>query len=121
MIEGLSMNVVQSPPKKPPSARGLKQSILFIHATSVHQGGGQTLLDAFLRSLPDSSVDIALLDSWMAMPEGMLEGVQIIQVTPSVVARLKAERWLADNVRPCDIVLCFGNLPPMFKLRGRAG
>jgi glycosyltransferase involved in cell wall biosynthesis len=34
------------------------------------------------------------------------------------VHRFVAERWLADNVASGAVVLCFGNLPPLFKLRG---
>jgi glycosyltransferase involved in cell wall biosynthesis len=33
--------------------------------------------------------------------------------------RLKAEWWLAKRKKQNDIVLCFGNLPPLFHLRGR--
>jgi glycosyltransferase involved in cell wall biosynthesis len=59
-----------------------------------------------------------LLDSRMKMPEGVLESVQIKRVKPLVFERFKAERWLAHNVLPETVVLCFGNLPPLFKLRG---
>lgn len=96
------------------------QSRLFIHATNVHQGGGRALLDALLNALPSSCRVHALMDSRMPIPAGMSEGIQIKRVSPSVIERLKAERWLADNVQLGDVVLCFGNLPPLFKLRGRA-
>ncbi len=96
------------------------QSRLFIHATNVHQGGGRTLLDALLKEIPVSSGVLALLDSRMPIPEGILEGTQVKRVKPSVIDRLKADQWLAKNVNQGDIVLCFGNLPPLFKLKGRA-
>lgn len=96
------------------------QSRLFIHATNVHQGGGRALLDALLTELPRSTEAHALLDSRMPMPAGMPEGTRVKRVPPSVIERLKAERWLADNVHTGDVVLCFGNLPPLFKLPGRA-
>ncbi len=92
---------------------------LFIHATNVHQGGGRALLDALLRALPGSSGALALLDSRMPLPDGMPEGMQVRRVKPSVIERFKAERWLTESVRSGDTVLCFGNLPPLFKLRGR--
>lgn len=94
-------------------------SKVFVHATNVHQGGGRTLLNALLKALPDSAEVQVSLDSRMQMPEGMPESIRIKRVKPSVIERLKAERWLADSVRPGDVVLCFGNLPPLFKLRGR--
>lgn len=95
-------------------------SRMFIHATNVHQGGGQTLLDAVLLAHPGSVEMLVLLDNRMPVPETMSENIQIKRVNPSVVERFKAEWWLAGNVRPIDVALCFGNLPPLFKLRGRA-
>ena len=91
---------------------------LFIHATNVHQGGGRALLDALLRALPSSTETHVLLDSRMPMLDGLPEGISVKLVRPSVIERLKAERWLAENLRSRDIVLFFGNLPPLFKLRG---
>ena len=93
---------------------------LFIHATNVHQGGGRALLDALLSALPSSTETHVLLDSRMPMLGGMPEGIRVKRVRPSVKERIKMERWLADNVRSGDVALCFGNLPPLFRLRGRA-
>lgn len=95
---------------------------LFIHATNVHQGGGRELLHALLVAAKDLSHVIALLDSRMPVHDDVYvkEGISIKRITPSVIERFKAERWLADNVLAGDIVLCFGNLPPIFKLKGRA-
>jgi glycosyltransferase involved in cell wall biosynthesis len=56
----------------------------------------------------------------MPMPDGMPDGIWVKRVRPSVIERFTAERWLADNVRTGDVALCFGNLPPLFKLRGHA-
>jgi len=96
------------------------QNRVFIHATNVHQGGGRSLLEALLKAL-DGKVEVVLsLDNRMPTPLGMIHDVKIKRVQPSVVHRLKAEIWLARSVAPEDLVLCFGNLPPLFKLRGRA-
>jgi len=94
-------------------------SKIFIHAINVHQGGGRTLLSALLRTLPDSLEIEISLDSRMQLPDGLSENIQIKRVPPSMIHRFNAERWLADNVCSGDVVLCFGNLPPLFKLRGR--
>lgn len=91
----------------------------FIHATNVHQGGGRALLDALLRVLSELPAAVALLDSRMPLADLMSKSVQILRVQPSLSGRLKAEWWLVNNVSSEDIVLCFGNLPPLFKLRGR--
>ncbi|MGZ5009136.1 MAG: glycosyltransferase [Methylobacter sp.] len=96
------------------------QNRVFIHATNVHQGGGRSLLGALLKAF-DGKVEVVLsLDSRMPVPPDMIHHVEIKRVQPSAVQRLMAERWLARSVGPEDIVLCFGNLPPLFKLRGRA-
>ncbi len=91
---------------------------LFIHATNVHQGGGQSLLRALLEVCPENLGLVMLLDTRMEVPEGMPDGVEIKRVRPSIMQRLQAEWWLVQNVQAQDIVLCFGNLPPLFKLRG---
>lgn len=95
------------------------QNRIFIHATNVHQGGGRSLLEALLRALDDKSEVVLSLDSRMSISMDMPRNVKIKRVQPSIVYRLDAERWLVHNVTQEDIVLCFGNLPPLFKLRGR--
>lgn len=92
---------------------------VFIHATNVHQGGGSSLLNALLKALPESEKWVLSLDGRMPISEDVAHNVQIKRVKPSVVQRFIAERWLVQSVTPEDIVLCFGNLPPLFKLRGR--
>lgn len=91
---------------------------LYIHATNVHQGGGKSLLCAVINALPRSGA-VLVLDSRMSVPDGIPESTQIKKIPPSILQRAKAEKWLAQNVQPQDAVLCFGNLPPLFKLQGR--
>ena len=95
------------------------QSRIFIHATNVHQGGGRALLAPLLQALPNSCTVFAMLDDRMQTPDNMGESIRIIRVKPSVLHRCRAERWLANNVTHGDLVICFGNLPPLFKLLGR--
>jgi glycosyltransferase involved in cell wall biosynthesis len=91
---------------------------LFIHAINVHQGGGRALLTAILKSLPDGVTTVLSFDSRMRLPDAMRRDVEVKRVKPFVTHRFIAERWLIERVGPSDIVLCFGNLPPLFKLRG---
>lgn len=91
---------------------------LFVHATNVHQGGGRALLGAILNALPAGVQSILSLDSRMPFDKSSAPEVLLKVVPPSVAQRLMAERWLASNVQSDDTVLCFGNLPPLFKLRG---
>lgn len=78
------------------------------------------MLAAIFNTLPGSMKFILSLDSRMPLPEGMAQDVKVRRVDPSIIHRVVAERWLANNVASGDVVLCFGNLPPLFKLRGYA-
>lgn len=91
---------------------------LYIHATNIHQGGGRSLLWSIIESLPISGLTVLILDSRMPLPNGIPGSTQIIKISPSILNRVRAERWLARHVQPQDVVLCFGSLPPLFKLRG---
>ena len=77
------------------------------------------MLAPLLQVLPDSNNVYAILDERLQIPEEMGKSIQIVKVKPSVMHRFSAEQWLANNVTPGDLVLCFGNLPPLFKLKGR--
>ncbi len=91
---------------------------LFIHATNVHQGGGKALLNGLIRSDVSREGRMLLLDSRMALAIQDSEVGNIKWVYPSVLQRFLAECWLARHVREEDTILCFGNLPPLFKLAG---
>lgn len=93
---------------------------LFVHATNVHTGGGRSLLHALLQSLSTDLIVVALLDARMEIPDQLPRNLEVKRVKPSIWQRLQAEWWLARNVKQNDVVLCFGNLPPLFQLRGRA-
>lgn len=94
------------------------KSKLFIHATNVHHGGGKSLLAALLDACPGNLKVVAMLDSRMTLSSDIAENVEIRFTPPSIWQRLRAEWWLAQNAQPHDTVLCFGNLPPLFKLQG---
>lgn len=88
---------------------------IFIHAVNVHQGGGQALLNALLQAI-DGQVFLSV-DERMPLPAKLKSSIHVNRVKPSVWQRLLAERWLANKAGKEDFVLCFGNLPPLFKLR----
>ena len=92
---------------------------VFIHATNIHQGGGKLLLATLMDACANGLKVIAQFDKRMNLPlSSISENITIKYVEPFVHQRLHAEWWLRQNVRAQDIVLCFGNLPPLFKLRG---
>lgn len=95
-----------------------KLNSLFIHATNVHQGGGRSLLLALFEALPEKKRLIGTLDTRMVLPQGLSEKIEIRRVRPSALQRFKAEWWIARNAKPEDVVLCLGNLPPLFRVSG---
>lgn len=98
--------------------RCLMTGRLFIHATNVHQGGGRSLLTALINVLPQEFESILILDRRMILPDTILPSTKIRRIEPSIMHRFSAEQYLASIVAPGDLVLCFGNLPPLFKLQG---
>ena len=90
---------------------------LIIHATNVHQGGGRTLLVGILSALKQPA--IVLLDERLFPLPDLFPEVKVIRFAPSLTARLKAELLLRKLSEPEDIVLSFGNLPPLFRNSGR--
>lgn len=88
---------------------------LFIHAPNVHQGGGRTLLSSVLRQLDKNAS--CILDSRMYSEDQTLP-FSVRFVSPKIIDRIKAEIHLLKAVKSTDTVLCFGNLPPLFKLKG---
>lgn len=86
---------------------------------NVHHGGGRTLLVSLLKALPCSSISVALLDSRLLISLPGFDAIYVKRVKPSVIERLTAEWWLVKNARAGDTVLCFGNLPPIFKINCR--
>jgi glycosyltransferase involved in cell wall biosynthesis len=92
---------------------------VFIQATNISQGGGRSLLDALMSALPFNYSVIAQLDTRMPLINSSAD-LTIRWVKPTLLGRLCAEWWLVKNVNHNDLVLCFGSLPPLFKLKGKS-
>lgn len=91
----------------------------FIQAANIHCGGGINLLIPLLQSIPATQPTQLLIDSRAVLPEGLSTHLVIHRVSPSLSGRWRAERWLQSAVGADDQVLCFGNLPPAFRLKGQ--
>lgn len=91
---------------------------LIVHAPNVHHGGGRQLLLSLLRALTGRHDYTAIIDARLAPPPE-ISNAALIQVRPSLLRRFAAEVRLKRLAQPDDRVLCFGNLPPLFKLRSR--
>lgn len=86
---------------------------LVVHAPNIHIGGGRTLLLGLLSKLKQPAV--VQIDKRLE-PLPVLEPyVRVIRVAPSLFARLQAELRLRSLCQSEDVLLCFGNLPPLFR------
>ena len=94
-------------------------SRLIIHAPNVHAGGGRSLLDAMLSCLPADSPTTLVADERLPIARETSSALRVKRVPATIRGRIGAERWLARNVSSEDLVLAFGNLPPLFRLRAR--
>lgn len=91
----------------------------FLHANNVHQGGGRSLLLALIKTFSDKDDWFATLDARLKPLLDSPSSGRVKWVRPLVVDRLISELWLTRVVGAADILLCFGNLPPLFRTRGR--
>lgn len=92
-----------------------------VYAVNIHQGGGAKLLIPLLSSIvDDDDVNcVAFLDTRLELPAIVTSKIHIYKVTSSIFKRLSAELTLKQIVNPDDIVLSFGNLPPLSKLNAK--
>jgi glycosyltransferase involved in cell wall biosynthesis len=111
------MPLISAVIQKNKDVRGVIMKKLYIHAPNVHQGGGRTLLNALLKGIECEA--LLFTDQRMLLPKAMGVNIKVTPIAPSIAQRILAEKRLAQVVKKEDVVLCFGNLPPLFKLRGR--
>lgn len=91
---------------------------LVIHAPNVHRGGGRTLLIDLLQALRHSDKCLLLADRRLETPH-LPDSIKILRFAPTISGRLSAELALRNHAATEDVVLCLGNLPPLFRLRAR--
>ncbi len=92
---------------------------LIIHAPNIHISGGKRLLLDLLKS-KNENIDIhALLDSRLKIPDKIHNDIKIIRVKPNIWPRIICECKLKFLTKKNDKVLCFGNLPPLFRLKSK--
>ena len=92
---------------------------LIVHAPNIHQGGGKALLLPLLEAAGKQGTVTVLADSRLEISEDLRRAVTIISVRPTILGRLAGERILSRLAQAADTVLCFGNLPPLFNIKGR--
>jgi glycosyltransferase involved in cell wall biosynthesis len=91
---------------------------IFIHAPNINIGGGGVLLRSIISSISEGYSCQLHLDSRFRLdcPSSNIETIK--WVPPTIFARLKIEYQLYKLVNEGDLVICFGNLPPLFSLSG---
>jgi glycosyltransferase involved in cell wall biosynthesis len=95
------------------------QRRVFIHANNIHQGGGRELLLALLKAVSAKLDWVVTLDARLTPLKDSLGEDRIKWVARSALSRLHSEWWISRHVQQEDVLLCFGNLPPLFRSRGR--
>ena len=95
----------------------LRSPILYIQADNVHVGGGRSLLNGLIQSKFAEHAYL-LLDA--RMPLDLVSARQSLKIIrPTFFSRLIAQFWLWRKLLPSNTLLCFGNLPPLFNVKGR--
>lgn len=90
---------------------------LFVHAVNVHSGGGGVLLNALINNTVDNHKVVFHLDERFSFYDEITHKVRCKKFKPTIFARLLAEYTLWRRAGQQDRVICFGNLPPLFKLK----
>ncbi|WP_193337149.1 glycosyltransferase [Devosia beringensis] len=85
---------------------------LFIQASNIHVGGGKTLLLPLLQALQGPAT--VYIDERLSDLPPLHPDVAIFRVKPTILGRWLGERDLARRASAGDVLLCFGNLPPLF-------
>ena len=88
---------------------------LIINAVNIHQGGGSKLLLALLNEVKFNKSAYVILDERINARSIKFSKFNIKFITPSLWARFLNEINLYLNTKKNDILLCMGNLPPLFK------
>lgn len=89
-----------------------------LYAPNIHQGGGRALLLPVLEALKDVADIAFVLDARMPLPKGVRLAGQVYRVKASLFSRLRFEWCLPSLINPDTLLLCMGNLPPLFAHEG---
>ena len=96
----------------------LKKAKIFLHAINTGTGGGLTLLNELALALGDfKPVLSAQIDSRVCFPVQQWPKLEIIYIKPNLLNRIKAEINLRLKNKSFQLILCFGSLPPLFKIK----
>ena len=92
---------------------------IVVNSTNIHSGGGLTLLNELIASIDERYSGYLLLDARMPLQVDVPKTFVVREYPPTLTGRLRGEWTLKRIARAGDIILCFGNLPPLFKVKGK--
>lgn len=89
---------------------------LIVHAPNVHVGGGLILLKSLIDAADPHDVAFLSLDGRVGEKILIPSGMPFRRFNASPAGRLAAELELRKRADSASVVLCFGALPPIFRL-----
>lgn len=92
---------------------------LIVNAANIHSGGGLTLLKDILFSISEGYHGYLLIDARVPLSFDMPKNFYVFRIAPTLSGRLIGEWQLKRIARPKDFVICLGNLPPLFNIKGK--
>ena len=97
---------------------------LILYAPMIYTGGGKTLLLALLSALTSvkdcwGEVRLMVDARFEDIPQSNSSFKLQALIRPGPLGRLTAEKALRDLVKDDDVVFCLGNLPPLYRIKGR--
>lgn len=90
-----------------------------IYAPNVGSGGGLILLRDFLTKWPSECRAFAILDQRATQAFPHFNNMEIHWAQSTVGGRIRAEQTLSKLAEDDDVVLCFHNLPPLFRSKAK--
>ena len=88
---------------------------LFVNASNCHQGGGKTLLNAFLKGLSNEIEVVIYVDNRFEVEEQLPASVTVIKVNR--VKRIFVGYKIKKIAEKTDKIFYFGNLPPFLRFK----
>ena len=96
-----------------------QERTIYLYAPQVHTGGGKVLLESLLNCKMHKGYSYAIVDERLKIDK-FNNSWDITRKNFSFSSRLIYENYLRKNIKSNDIVIFFSNLPPLFKIKGKA-
>ena len=92
--------------------------MLIIQASNIHTGGGATLLNSLLRGCDALKLEVLVIHDERFRSENFGSHIKMQRVPANLIARLITEWKIFKQAKTDDTTLFFGNLPPLFPVKG---